>query len=114
VTLYMDRRMRLVVTGHHDETLAEVTLRWADRDFDAIGLRLCREPDAEPYTFATLDFSFRDRAGTLREPVGPFPAGERVVLRCLATIGDDMHYRALNAEGPEIAIPLDALALDPA
>ncbi len=110
VTLYMDRKLRLVVTGHHDETLAEVTLRWADRDFDSVGMRLSRTPEPSPYTFATLDFSVRDRRATMRETVGAATTGTEVALRCLATIGDDVHYR-VQCGGQEIAVQPDQLEL---
>lgn len=109
-TLYMDKKMRLVVTGNHDATLAEVTLRWADRDFDSVGLVLSRIPHEEPYTFATIDFSVRDRKAVMRSAVGPLVAGQTVTVRCLATIGSDMHLR-VSADGPEVAVQPDQLEM---
>jgi len=112
VTLYMDRAMRLVVTGHHDETLAEVTLRWSERDFDSLGLRLHKSAREAPYTFATLDFSVRDRRGTLLDAIDGLAQGQEVTVRCLASIGPELHYRCL-AEGREVAIPPEGLTLHP-
>lgn len=112
-TLYMDRKMRLVVTGHHDETLAEVTLRWEDRDFDSVGVRISRSPNEAAYTFATLDFSVRGREATLLEAAADWPVGTLVTLRCLSSIGDELHYRCL-LDGVERALPVGALALTPA
>lgn len=109
-TLYMDRKMRLVVTGHHDDTLAEVTLRWEDRDFDSVGVRISRSPSEAPYTFATLDFSVRGREATLLEAADDWPAGTVVSLRCLASIGDALHYRCLLG-GIERALPVETIAL---
>lgn len=112
-TLYMDRKMRLVVTGHHDETLAEVTLRWDDRDFDSLGVRISRTPHDAPYTFATLDFSVRGRDATLLEGLGDWPAGTAVTVRCMSSIGEELHYRCL-LNGVERALPITSVELAPA
>jgi|GEM_PF-2887628 len=111
-TLYMDKRMRMVVTGQHDETLAEVTLRWDGRDFDSVGLKMARAPHETAYTFATLDFSVRDREATLLEAVGPWALGQKVTIRCLSSIGPDVHYRCLEG-GHEIAVRPDQLEVAP-
>jgi hypothetical protein len=103
VTFHMDRTMRLVVTGNHPETGAEVTLRWRDRDFDAVQLIITRAVVAAPCTFATLDFSVRGRAAALLRAVGGGEAGDGVTVRCLATLGEATHWRCLIG-GVEVAV----------
>jgi hypothetical protein len=112
VTFQMDRAMRLVVTGHHPATGAEVTLRWRDRDFDAVALVLTREAVAAPCTFATLDFSVRGRQAVLLRAVGGGEAGDGVTVRCLATLGEATHWRC-QLGGAEVAVdPADLRLVD--
>jgi hypothetical protein len=106
----MDRVMRLVVTGNHPETGAEVTLRWRDRDFDAVQLVVSREAVAQPYTFATLDFSVRGRQAVLLRALGGGEVGDGVTVRCLATLGEATHWRALIGT-TEVAVDFDDLRL---
>jgi hypothetical protein len=110
VTFQMDRVMRLVVTGNHPETGAEVTLRWRDRDFDAVQLVVSREAVAQPYTFATLDFSVRGRQAVLLRALGGGEVGDGVTVRCLATLGEATHWRALIGT-TEVAVDFDDLRL---
>jgi len=113
VTLYMDKEMRLVITGGLGESGGEAALRWREDDFSKIAMTLHTEKRADPYLFATLDFSLRGRRAELTADIAPGRAGDEVIIRCLATLGDDLHYRvrwgdrelsvipsALNFESP--------------
>ena len=102
-TLYMDRDMRLVVTGNHVATYGALSARWDEQYFPFVEVELSREPVAAPYTFATLDFSVRGKKAVLKAAAPPLPAGQTVTLRALATIGDDIEYRVV-AMGQEVSV----------
>ena len=108
VTLYMDTTMRLVVTGHLNETRGEASLRWREEDFSRVPVVIHEKTRPEPYLFATLDFSVRGRRAILTRDVLPGRAGQEVSLRCLATLGDDLHYR-IRLEGTELSVDPRAL-----
>jgi hypothetical protein len=110
VTFHMDRSMRLVVTGNDPASGAEVTLRWRDRDFDRVALVVTREARHDPCTFATLDFSVRGAQAVLRAAVGGAEAGDAVTVRCLATLGEAVHYRCTIA-GADVAVAPEALTI---
>jgi hypothetical protein len=95
-TLYMDREIRLVVTGNHAPSYGAISARWDEQYFPFVEVELSREPVATPYTFATLDFSVRGKTGVLRSAAGPIPSGQTVTIRALATIGEDVEYRVVG------------------
>ena len=110
VTLYMDRDMRLVVTGNHPTSFGAITARWDEAHFPFVEVELVREPVADPYTFATLDFSVRGKKATLLRPVPPLPEGQTVTIRALATIGGAIEYRVV-ALGQEVSAVPEAIQL---
>lgn len=110
VTLYMDRDMRLVVTGNHPTSYGAITARWDEEHFPFVEVELTRDPHADPYTFATLDFSVRGKKATLTRSVPPLPEGQTVTIRALATIGGSTEYRVV-ALGQEVSAPPDAIEL---
>ncbi len=110
VTFHMERSMRLVVTGNDPASGAEVTLRWRDRDFDRVRLRVSAAPREVACTFATLDFSVRGQRAVLRRPSGGAQAGDAVVIRCLATLGEAAHYRCTVA-GEDLAVDPEDLTI---
>lgn len=109
-TFYMDREMRLVVTGNHPATYGEISARWDEQFFPFVAVELAREAVPSPYTFATLDFSVRGKKARLVQPVSPLPAGQTVTVRVLATIGDRVEYRVIGF-GQELSAPADAVEL---
>lgn len=109
-TLYMDRELRLVVTGNHVATYGALSARWDEQYFPFVEVELSREPVPAPYTFATLDFSVRGKKAVLKAAAPPLPAGQTVTLRALATIGGDVEYRVV-ALGQEVSVAPDDLAL---
>jgi len=110
-TLYMDRELRLVVTGNHAPSYGAISARWDEQYFPFVEVELCREPVAAPYTFATLDFSVRGNKGVLARAAPPLPAGQAVTVRALATIGERIEYR-VGALGQEISVPPEDLQLE--
>lgn len=109
-TLYMDRELRLVVTGNHAPSYGAISARWDEQYFPFVEVELAREPHDQPYVFATLDFSVRGKKGRLLRDLAPFSEGQTVTLRALATVGESTEYRVV-AMGQEISCPPDALAL---
>ena len=109
VTFYMDREMRLVVTGAIGQSGGQGSVRWRECDFPRIPIVLHRAPRSAPYLFATLDFSHRGERATLTSDVSPFEAGEPVVVRCLATVGDEVTYRVV-ARDRELSVAPEALS----
>jgi hypothetical protein len=107
VTLYMDRDMRLVVTGNHPTSYGAITARWDEEHFPFVEVELVREPVADPYTFATLDFSVRGRKATLLRSIPPLPEGQTVSIRALATIGGSTEYRVVSMGQEVSASPED-------
>ncbi|MDP6946250.1 MAG: hypothetical protein QF464_19030 [Myxococcota bacterium] len=110
ITFYMDREIRLVVTGHLVASGGEGSMRWHERDFPRVPVVVHQAPRADPYLFATLDFSVRAQRGRLLTPAPPLPAGLEVTLRCLSTVGDEVTYRIVGA-GQEVSVAPDALRL---
>lgn len=110
VTLYMDRDMRLVVTGNHPTSFGAISARWDEEHFPFVEVELMREPVADPYTFATLDFSVRGKKAVLLRAVPPLPEGQTVTIRALATIGGAIEYRVV-ALGQEVSAAPDAIQL---
>ncbi len=110
-TLYMDKEIRLVVTGNHAPSFGAISARWDEQYFPFVEVELHREPIAAPYTFATLDFSVRGKKGTLARAAPPLPAGQTVTVRALATIGERIEYRVV-ALGQEVSVPPEDLQLD--
>ncbi len=110
VTFYMDRRMRLVVTGNLSSSAGAVQVTWEEQDFTQVPVTLSPTPRTAPYTFATLDFSVRGRRGTLRSSAGQLPAGLEVTVRALATVGEVEEYR-VRAHGLEASVPRHELEL---
>lgn len=110
-TLYMDRDLRLVVTGNHVATGGACSVRWDERYFPLVPVALARTPREAPYTFATLDFSVRGKKARLLAPAGVLPAGQLVTVRALATIGDQIEYRVVGL-GTEMSVGPDELDLD--
>ena len=110
VTFYMDREIRLVVTGRLEASGGEGSVRWHERDFARVPVAVHQTPRANPYLFATLDFSVRGQRGRLLTPASPLPAGIEVALRCLSTVGEDVTYRIVGA-GQEVSVAPDALRL---
>ncbi len=110
VTLYMDREMRLVVTGNHAPSFGAVSVRWDEMHFPFVGVELHREPVIAPYTFATLDFSVRGKKARLKTDVPPLPEGQIVTIRALATIGGGIEYRVV-ALGQELSVAPEDLVL---
>ena len=109
-TLYMDRDLRLVVTGNHGPSYGAISARWDEQHFPFVLVDLCREPVANPYTFATLDFSVRGKKAVLKSAAAPLPAGQSVTLRALATIGARVEYRVV-ALGQELSVAPEELVL---
>lgn len=107
-TLYMDRDLRLVVTGNHAPSFGAISARWDEQYFPFVEVELSREPHDQPYVFATLDFSVRGKKARLLRPVGPFAEGQAVTLRALATVAESIEYRIV-ALGQELSCPPDAL-----
>lgn len=110
VTLYMDRDMRLVVTGNHPTSFGAVSCRWDEEHFPFVEVELLRDPVDSPYTFATLDFSVRGKKATLKRTIAPLPAGQTVTLRALATVGSSPEYRVV-ALGQEVSATPEDLDL---
>ncbi len=110
VTLHMDRRLRLVVTGNLPAVCGAVSIRWDEVDFPSLPVALSRAPVADPYLFATLDLSVRGAKGVLSGAVSPFPAGQTVTVRALATIGDRTEYR-VSALGLDRSVAPELLDL---
>lgn len=110
VTLYMDRDMRLVVTGNHPTSFGAISARWDEEHFPFVEVELLRDPIESPYTFATLDFSVRGKKATLARAIAPFPEGQTVTIRALATIGGAIEYRVV-AMGHEVSVSPGDLAL---
>lgn len=110
-TLYMDKDLRLVVTGNHASSFGAVSVRWDEQHFPFVEVELAREPIDLPYTFATLDFSVRGKKGTLLADVSPFSEGQKVTIRALATIGGNVEYRVV-AMGQEVSVAPDELLLE--
>jgi hypothetical protein len=102
VTLYMDREMRLVVTGNHASSFGAISARWDEVHFPFVEVELHREAVDAPYTFATLDFSVRGKKARLTRALAPLPEGQTVTLRALATIGARIEYRVV-AMGQELS-----------
>jgi hypothetical protein len=111
VTFYMDKQVHLVVTGNLHPT-GEVTVRWGETDFPTVEVAVEDTPRADPYTFATLDFSLRGRRATLNVPVPPLGAGLEVTVRALSTIDDLVAYRVV-AHGVEVSVSPENLRLLP-
>ena len=109
-TIYMDRDLRLVVTGNHTATRGAFSMRWDERHFDQVEVRVSRAARADPYTFATLDFSVRGKLARLLVAHPPVPAEQTVTLRTLATIGGLVEYR-VTALGTDFSVAPEALAL---
>ena len=109
-TLYMDRELRLVVTGNHAPSYGAISARWEEQHFPFVEVELSREPSPAPYTFATLDFSVRGKKGVLKAAVPPIPAGQTVTLRALATIGETVEYR-VTALGQDVSVRPEDLSL---
>lgn len=109
-TLYMDKDLRLVVTGNHVATGGACSVRWDERFFPLVPVALLRAPRPAPYTFATLDFSVRGKKARLTASAGPLPEGQTVTLRALATIGDDVEYRVVGL-GTEVSVAPEDLEL---
>jgi hypothetical protein len=103
VTLYMDRDMRLVVTGNHPTSYGAISARWDEQHFPFVEVDLVRAPVADPYTFATLDFSVRGKKATLLRTIAPLPEGQSVTIRALATVGGSIEYRVV-ALGTEVSV----------
>ncbi len=109
-TFAMEEQVRLVVTGRPPGGPGEVTVRWHEREFEQVQLRLLPAPRSEPYVFATLDYRWRGRAAVLLRPTGGLPSGLEVWVRALATVGAEVQWR-VKANGVEATVPEDALAL---
>jgi len=111
VTLNLDRTLRLVVSGNlATPGGGAVTVRWREQELAELPVELLTEPHPAPYTFATLDFSWRGRTGHLLEAAPPFPAGQQVTVRALATIGDRVELR-VAALGLEASTPPETVAM---
>lgn len=110
-TFSMDDVLSLVITGSLAQSGGECTLRWRERDFPRVRVALTRQARAEPYLFATLDFSVRGHRATLRDDVPPFEAGESVRIRCLSTVGEALSYR-VRGQGGEGSVAPDQLEFD--
>lgn len=110
VNFAMDRRVKLVVTAALRDAPGELTLRWHERDFTEVPVRLLKEPRAEPYTFATVDYMHRGAEGELVESVSGLPAGTKVSVRALATVGDRTEWR-VQTLGMEVCVPYEGLRL---
>ncbi len=109
-TLYMDRALRLVVTGNHTATRGAFQMRWDERDFDQVEVRVTRAARVDPYVFATLDFSVRGKLARLLVAHPPVPAEQTVTIRALATIGGVVEYR-VTALDTDFSVAPEALAL---
>jgi len=109
-TLYMDKDLRLVVTGNHVATGGACSVRWDERYFPLVPVELLRRARSEPYTFATLDFSVRNKKARLLSRQGILPAGQAVTIRALATIGKDVEYRVVGL-GTEVSVAPEDLEL---
>lgn len=109
-TFYMDRDLRLVVTGNHAPSYGAISARWDEQHFPFVEVELSREPVEMPYTFATLDFSVRGKKAVLTTDVRPFAEGQSVTIRCLATVGEDIQYRVV-ALGQEASVAPNELTL---
>ena len=102
-TFYMDRVMRLVVTGQLADGPGEVTITWQEHEFPFVSVALLAAPRAEPYLFATLDFSVRGRRAELLADVRPWEAGTQVIVRARVTLGGREEYR-VRAQGVEAVV----------
>jgi hypothetical protein len=113
ITFYMDRELRLVVTGTVGRSGGLGSVRWREGDFARVPVVLHRQARTSPYLFATLDFSHRGRRATLITDVPPHASGQQVLIRCLATVGDDVTYRVVVGDqevsvAPERLCPIDS------
>jgi len=111
VTFYMDVEMRLVVTGTVGQSGGQGAIRWREADFARIPVILHHAPRTSPYLFATLDFSPRGLTGTLTKAMPPHHAGDKVLIRCLATVGEETSYRIVAGQR-ELSVPPDALRIE--
>lgn len=102
-TLYMDRELRLVVTGNHAPSFGAISARWDEQYFPFVEVELSRDEVPAPYTFATLDFSVRGKKAVLKAAAPPLPAGQTVTVRALATIGEGIEYRVVGM-GQEVSV----------
>ncbi|MFO0747035.1 MAG: hypothetical protein U1F43_15435 [Myxococcota bacterium] len=109
-TLYMDKDLRLVATGNHVATGGACSVRWDESSFPLVPVALVRTPRAAPYTFATLDFSVRGKKARLKVRAGVLPDGQGVIIRALATIGDQIEYRVVGM-GTEVSVAPEDLEL---
>lgn len=109
-TLYMDRELRLVVTAHHAPSQGAFSMRWDERHFTEVKVRLSRSERPDPYTFATLDFSVRGKKARLTAAHAPLPVDQTVTLRALATIGGVVEYRVTGL-GVDLSVPPESVEL---
>ncbi len=112
-TFAMEERVRLVVTGRPLQGPGEVTVRWHEREFEEVQVRLLAAPRQRPYLFATLDYRWRGQAAELLRPADGLPAGQRVRVRALATVGAEVQWRIV-AMGIEATVAEDAIRLEDA
>ena len=106
LTFRMKHNVSLVAVGYHPEVPGEVTVRFHERDFPAVLVRLDRAPREDPYEVCTLDHSVEGRPIVLLEPVlaggRPRPPGTTGRAIVGATIGAKRELRARldGHEGP--------------
>ena len=94
VTLDLGRVVRLVLTGWIDEGRGELTLRYEERDFVAIDVRLHRARQGVAYTWCTLDRSEAGAQLVVESDDAPLPRGTVVTLVVRSTIGEVEQVRA--------------------
>jgi hypothetical protein len=112
-TFSLDGRVTLIVTGNMPDLPGDVTIRWKERHFPHVPVVLSAAPDEEgSYAFATLDYSVKDREGLLLAASGPLPAGQRAIVRALATVGGETTLR-VAALGMSVTIDPTAFEWDP-
>lgn len=109
-TFAMEQDVRLVVTGGLADGPGEVTVRWHERDFERVPVRLLRQGRSTPYLFATVDYRWRGHTGELLLPVGGLPAGQMVRVRALTSVGDRLQWR-VQALGVEVSVADEGLRL---
>ena len=108
VTFKMQRKVRLLITGYPDNDLpGEVTVAVDERDFPELILTVLDDPRADPYEFATLDYSVADRA--VRITGGPHD-GSLGKLLMSATIGIREEHRIELTDGRIVKLGPEVVA----
>jgi hypothetical protein len=139
-TLQLDTSVQLVVSGHLADQPGSFTWRVDARDFPDVEAWLEPRPPARErgggnaerdsagandaavdggararaeaeILLCTLDLSWRGRGGELRADTRGVPAGQRVVARALATVGEREEVR-VSVLGRDLSVAIDDVLWD--